>query len=128
MEKLTQIGSLKTPSINFDPDEGLIEIKGKSIPENAAEFYEPLYDWLDRYAADPKENTTVKLYMEYFNTSSSKEFMRFFSKLEAIHTSGNTNMNVFWYYEEDDEEMMEMGMSLEQRVEIPMSVKSFEEL
>lgn len=128
MEKLTQTGSLKTPSINFDPDQGLIEIKGKSIPENAAEFYEPLYDWLDRYAANPKEKTTVNLYMEYFNTSSSKEFMRFFRKLENMHTSGKTIMNISWFYEEDDEEMMEMGLSLEQRLNVPITVRSFEEI
>jgi hypothetical protein len=127
MEKLIQTGSLKTPSINFDPDQGLIEIKGKSIPENAAEFYQPLYDWLDRYAQNPKEKTFVNLYMEYFNTSSSKEFFRFFRKLEAMHSSGVTTMVVDWYYEEDDEEMMEMGLSLEQRLAVPVRVKSFED-
>lgn len=128
MEKLTQAGSLKTPSVNFDPDQGLIEIRGKSIPENAAEFYEPLYDWLDRYATNPKEKTVVNLYMEYFNTSSSKEFMRFFRRLEELHISNRTAMTVNWYYEEDDEEMMEMGLSLEQRLKVPINIKSFEEL
>ena len=34
---------------------GIMEIKGRSIPENSIEFYKPLVDWLDEYAKSPKE-------------------------------------------------------------------------
>ena len=32
---------------------GLIELKGKSIPENSTEFYKPVFDWLDKFGEAP---------------------------------------------------------------------------
>jgi len=128
MDILRQEGSLTTPDVLFDPNTGLIELRGKSIPENSFEFYEPLYDWLSEYSSDPQPETNVNLSMEYFNTSSSKEFMKFFRKLEALHKSGLTNVKIKWYHETDDEEMMEMGESLDREVEIPVEIVAIDEL
>ena len=49
MESLQLEGNPKTPTVNFDPETGLFELKGRSIPENSIDFYKPLIDWLDRY-------------------------------------------------------------------------------
>lgn len=128
MEILRQEGSLTTPGIVFDPFKGLIELRGKSIPENSFEFYEPLYEWLDEYQKQPQPNTSVDLYMEYFNTSSSKEFIRFFKRLEDLNKSGKTSVKITWYYESDDEEMMEMGDSLQKEVELPIEIIAVDEM
>ena len=127
MERYVQEGSLTTPHVLLDPD-GLIELKGKSIPENSFEFYEPLYNWLKEYSESPNEKTQVDLSMEYFNTSSSKEFMKFFRELENLHQSGLTQISVRWYHESDDEEMMEMGENLKREVELPLEILSIEEI
>jgi hypothetical protein len=128
MEILRQEGSLTTPTILLDPSKGLIELRGKSIPENSFEFYEPLYEWLNEYGEDPKENTQVNLSMEYFNTSSSKEFMKFFKKLEELHKAGSTKVAIKWYHELDDEEMMEMGESLRREVDLPIDIIPIDEI
>lgn len=128
METLRQEGSLTTPSVLFDPKNGVIELKGKSIPENSFEFYEPLYNWLNEYSQSPQKETKVKLSMEYFNTSSSKEFMKFFQKLEDLHKSDLTNISIEWYHESDDEEMMEMGESLRREVDIPIDIIAIDEI
>ena len=41
MDPLIIEESIKTPSITFNPNTGVLEIKGKSIPENSLEFYKP---------------------------------------------------------------------------------------
>jgi len=128
MEFLRQEGSLTTPNVLLDPDKGLIELKGKSIPENSFEFYKPLYNWLSEYSENPQPETEVNLAMEYFNTSSSKEFMKFFRKLEELHKSHSTSVRIKWYHEIDDEEMMEMGESLKREVEIPLEILAIDEL
>ncbi|MCW5920127.1 MAG: SiaC family regulatory phosphoprotein, partial [Bacteroidetes bacterium] len=63
MDKLIIEPGIKTPHIIFDAANGSLEIKGKSIPENSIEFYKPVYDWLDTYATQPKDQTllTVQL-------------------------------------------------------------------
>ena len=41
--------SSKSPSVNFDAENGLIEIVGRSVIENSRRFYETLVNgWIDR--------------------------------------------------------------------------------
>ena len=111
MEPIAIEGTPKTPSVKFDAEKGIIEIKGRSIPENSIEFYKPLVDWLEQYAKSPLELTQVNVQLEYFNTSSSKCILDVFKKLEAIHKAKN-QVVINWYYEEDDEDMLEVGMEM----------------
>ncbi len=121
MESLFIEGTAKTPTVRFDGDQGLIEIKGRSIPENSIEFYNPLVDWLDKYGKAPKSLTKVNIQLEYFNTSSSKCILDVFKKLEAIHKSNN-EVSINWYYEEDDEDMLEAGEDYESIIRIPFKM------
>ena len=121
MEPISIAGTPKTPTINFDPGTGVIEVKGRSIPENSIEFYKPLIDWLDKYSEGPKELTTVNIQLEYFNTSSSKCILDVFKKLEAIKKAKN-DVIINWYYEEDDEDMLEAGEDYESIIRIPFKM------
>ena len=84
MEKLYLEGSAKTPTIDFNFETGVLELKGRSIPENSIEFFKPLNDWIDGYGASPKEKTTIEVRFEYFHTSSSKCILDLFTKLEGV--------------------------------------------
>ncbi len=119
--------SNKTPYIKFDPNTGVLEMKGRSIPENAVEFYKPLVEWLDKYAQDPKENTVVNVQLEYFNTSSSKCILDVFKKLEDINKQEGKDVVINWYYEEDDEDMLEAGEDYQSILKIPFKMIEMEE-
>ncbi len=121
MESISIEGTTKTPAISFNADTGVIEIKGRSIPENSIEFYRPLVDWLEEYGGSPKEQTTVNIQLEYFNTSSSKCILDVFKKLESIKKQRN-NVVINWYYEEDDEDMLEAGEDYESIIRIPFKM------
>ncbi len=126
MKSLIKEGSPKTPSVRFDAGEGIVEIKGRSIPENSTEFFKPLVDWLDKYTANPATVTNVNIHLEYFNTSSSKCILDIFKKLEAIHKAKN-QVIVNWYYEEDDEDMLEAGEDYESIIRIPFKLIEIQE-
>ena len=121
MEGITIEGTPKTPTINFDIATGHLEIKGRSIPENSIEFYKPIVELLDRYAAKPQANTNVKIQLEYFNTSSSKCILDIFKKLEAIHKAGNATI-INWHYEQDDEDMLEAGEDYHAIIAVPFKM------
>jgi hypothetical protein len=121
MEPIIIEGTPKTPSVKFDSMEGIFEIKGRSIPENSVEFYKPLVDWLDSYKESPLQKTIVNIRLEYFNTSSSKCILDVFKKLEAIHKTKN-EVEVNWYYEEDDEDMLEAGEDYESIIRVPFKM------
>lgn len=121
MESLLIEGTAKTPTVRFDGIQGMIEIKGRSIPENSIDFYRPLVDWLERYSQSPKQQTKVNIQLEYFNTSSSKCILDVFKKLEFIHKSNN-EVVINWYYEEDDEDMLEAGEDYESIIRVPFKM------
>jgi hypothetical protein len=108
MQALSLEGSFKTPAVTADPDKGLIEIKGRSNPENAPEAYKPLLNWVDEYIKNPAAQTTIIIELEHFNTSSSKVILNIFRRLEVIPGS-EKNVVVDWHYEADDEDERETG-------------------
>ncbi len=125
MEPITIAGTPKTPTVSFEPS-GKVEIKGRSIPENSIAFYKPLVDWLEEYMQNPATKTEVNIQLEYFNTSSSKCILDVFKKLEAIYKSGN-DVAISWYYEEDDEDMLEAGEDYQSIIKIPFKMIEIEE-
>ena len=121
MESLSIEGTNKTPSVILNPETGVIEIKGRSIPENSIEFYRPIVEWLDEYAKKPNTKTTVNVQLEYFNTSSSKCILDIFKKLESLKKARN-EVVINWYYEEDDEDMLESGEDYESIIRVPFKM------
>jgi hypothetical protein len=121
MEALLIDGTQKTPTVQFEPSKGVLEIKGRSIPENSIEFYKPLVDWLEEYSSSPADRTVVNVHLEYFNTSSSKCILDVFKKLETLHKSNN-DVQINWYYEEDDEDMLEAGEDYESIIRVPFKM------
>ncbi len=121
MEPIIIEGTPKTPTVRFDANEGIFLLEGRSIPENSVEFYKPLVDWLDNYKDNPLQKTVVEIKLEYFNTSSSKCILDVFKKFEVIHKAKN-EVAVKWFYEEDDEDMLEAGEDYESIIRIPFEM------
>ncbi len=128
METIAIKGTPKTPTIDLNIDSGVVEIKGRSIPENAVDFYRPVVEWLDKYSETPMEETRVNIQLEYFNTSSSKCILDVFKKLENIYKrNGYKGVTINWYYEEDDEDMLEAGEDYQSILKIPFEMIEMEE-
>ena len=77
-------------------------------------------------AKNPKKLTRVNIHLEYFNTSSSKCILDIFKKLESIKNAGN-EVNINWYYEEDDEDMLEAGEDYQAIIGVPFKMVQIEE-
>ena len=128
METLSLQGSPKTPTIEMNAGSGVIEIKGRSIPENSIDFYRPVVEWLDTYAETAADVTEVNIQLEYFNTSSSKCILDVFKKLENVFkNNGDKGVTINWYYEEDDEDMLEAGEDYQSILKIPFKMIELEE-
>lgn len=108
MEKVFIEPTRTTPLVNFDPDEGLLEMKGRSSPENSIQFYQKILDNLEQFAQSGGPEFTANIAFEYFNTSSSKCLFDVFKRLSKIEESGKT-ITINWYFEEGDDDMMEAG-------------------
>lgn len=113
-------GAEDTPKIILDRINGIFEISGRSLPEDTAEFYKPVLEWLEGYGKQPNPGTNFTFKLEYFNTASSKLILDILSKLESI--PGTT---ISWYFHEDDEDMEEAGTEFSELVEVPFEFKTY---
>ncbi len=107
-----------TPYVMLDTSVELFEIKGRSSPEVSINFYSPIYDYLE--SADVHGSGgdfTANFALEYFNTSSTKCLLGILKRLANFQDKGKTVV-VNWYYEEDDEDVLEIGEDLSYFVDI----------
>lgn len=118
METIKIQGTEDTPKVILDKDADLMEISGRSLPEDVASFYEPILTWLDEYAESPNKKTIFNFKLVYFNTASSKLLLDILMKLEEIHEQGN-DVLIKWHYPEDDEDMEEAGEEYSDIVDVP---------
>jgi hypothetical protein len=108
----------------FDPDNDIFEISGRSLPEDVITFYQPVIDWLDDYKLVPNNNTEFVFKYIYFNTATSKLIQDILLRLEQIQETGN-KVKVIWYYEEDDEDMYDLGEEFKENVDIPFEIVEY---
>ena len=107
------LATSKTPEIIGDIEKGTLSIKGKSLPENAREFYGPFKKWLaDFYASSPNQ-LFITFELEYYNTVSSKVILTLMRELKALN---GKEIRIEWRYEKDDYEMEEAGRDYQELV------------
>ena len=107
-----------TPEFLFRPD-GMIKIRGRGLFGNRTETTDQLGNWIDEYITNPTEITYVILAFEYLNSFSTTllvSMLRKFSKV--LIQSGK--LVVQWYYEEDDEDILERGEYISSTFNIPI--------
>ncbi len=121
MEGVYQKGNHKIPDVSFNPETGVFELKGSSIPENSGAVYEPIIEFLKEYKEQPKETTTFNVALSYFNTSSSKWILNILRLLKEIITKKKSEVVINWYYEPEDEEMLEAANDYHSILNLPIN-------
>ncbi len=101
MEKLFIEPTNSLPLAEFNID-GRLKLEGKSIPEYAAQFFNPLIDFVDQLDVS---KVILDINLIYFNTSSSKKIMEMLRHLDANNKVKDILVN--WYFEEGDEDSVE---------------------
>ena len=118
METLKIEGTEDSPKIILDPGENILEISGRSLPEDVNTFYEPILSWIEEYAKDPQENTVFNFKLTYFNTASSKVILDILTQFEEMIEEGRQVL-VRWHFPEEDEDMQEAGKEFDEMIEVP---------
>ena len=72
-------------------------------------------DWVETHCGTTNEQLEINIRLEYFNTSSSKCLMDLLKRVEASECAARVN----WYYEDDDEDMLEAGEDYDAIIDLP---------
>lgn len=126
MEKLVFEPTPNSPRIVLDPENRNFEFSGESRPENVRKFYLPILEWLEAYTNEQDKSSKsertpglmCQFNFEYFNSTSAKYILDIFKSLNAINALG-IELEIKWLYEEDDEDMLEVGQEMSRMSKLP---------
>lgn len=136
MDKLKLDLTNNTPAVLLDHNQNLIEFEGDSRPEDVQKFYSPILEWINHYEKHlyfTKETSSADISIicnfkfEYFNSSSAKYVMDIILKLGELTSKTGTNLDLNWYYDEQDEDMKESGEEFEDMLDIQFNYIVIEE-
>jgi hypothetical protein len=105
MAPIKYLATDDTPEVTLDAENNTFRIAERSLPENAFEFYKPIYEWFEKYVQSPNRYTELHFHLDYFNTASAKQISKLLTLLEQIKSS----LIVKWHYYSDDIDMEETG-------------------
>ena len=110
----------QTPSVTLK--DGLLEFSGRSIPEDPKAFYRPIINWIDEYIQDYSGETSIIIRIDLLNTASLKCILDILIKLNKAYLSSK-KIKVEWYYDSDDDDMLELGNDLKSIIEMPFDFR-----
>lgn len=117
MENFRVEATKSTPDISFNAAMGVLEITGKSYPENAAKFYGPVFEWMTAYLETQKPSKVhMIVQIIYLNSSSSKAFLNLFDMLDHYAGEGRSVV-IDWHYHTEDETAQECGEEFQEDLE-----------
>ena len=94
--------------IDFNAESCVFSISGRSLPENAIDFYAPVLEGIDKTLSEnDRHDFTFEVKIEYFNTSSSKQLAKLFLTIEKY--AEKHNISILWFYEKEDLDMLMSG-------------------
>jgi hypothetical protein len=108
-----------TPYIKFE--DGVLVIAGRSIPENALTFFEPVFKAIAEYSKKPFPVTEINILLEYANSSSNRSLMTIFTLFEKLYENGN-NVYINWFFEAGDDLMYDLGHDYKAIMRLPFMV------
>lgn len=113
--------SPRCPGMYYDPDNNLLTMEGRSIPENPELVYQPLKEWIGEYFMN-SDSLNIKIVLEYINSGSSKHLLDVLKILSTYYRQGKDLM-ITWLYEEDDESIFELGEHFRDISGLPMEIE-----
>jgi hypothetical protein len=110
-----------TPSVKISSEEQRIIITGPSRLEDPTPFYENLILVLDENIINFKSRFSIDFKLNYLNSSSSKWL---FHILKNVQNRFGTSrrMSINWYYDIDDENIMEAGEVFRNLLNVPFNL------
>jgi hypothetical protein len=118
---LSKVHILQTeinPELILDP-EGIITIKGRYLVLNPADVPVQIVNWIDAYLGNPAESTEVIIALEYLNSYGTKNLMSILKQLSKV-VQQNKKIFIRWYYEEDDEDMVDRAEYTSSVLNVPV--------
>ncbi len=121
MDNLVIEKTKSSPAINFNAATGKCEISGSSYPENASEFYTPVFEWINNYITQVTRELYFDFNLDYLNSSSIKFIAEVVDKIDKYGKIGIA-VEINWHYKEEDEDILDLGQEFKDEVSCKFNI------
>jgi hypothetical protein len=118
MDEIHILPTNQTPEFIFSP-QGIIKIRGRGLFLDNPEFNARMISWIDEYMNNPAKITYVNIAFEYLNSLTTMVLVSILRNLSRV-TSKSKYLFIQWYYEDDDEDILERGKYISTTFDIPI--------
>lgn len=120
MEALIIESTEDTPKVVLNPKDNNFVLSERSLPENAIDFYKPIFDWLIKYKSKPNSETPFTFKLDYFNTASAKQITKILLLLEDL--AKQNEVKVSWFYQKEDLDMKSSGARFAKLIKVNINL------
>ena len=108
----------KTPEVFLNP-KGSLKITGRAIDESRNKFSDEILSWIDDYLKSPANLTDVVIALEYLNSYNSIIMATILRQIAQV-TQQAKKLNIKWFIDEDDDDLLERGKYISSTFNIPI--------
>jgi hypothetical protein len=87
---------------------------------NKTKEIEQILNWIKEYLHKPAEITYITIAFEYLNSLSTTILINILRKLSQVFLTSD-KLVIQWYYDEDDEDILERGEYISSTLNIPIT-------
>lgn len=120
MEKLIFNQTEDTPQVIFDISTGEYVLEGRSLPEDAVSFFQPLIIWLKKFESSPANEMVFHFKLDYFNTASAKQITKIMLILQEL--SKKKEIKIKWHFFIDDVDIRSSGARFMKLIKIDIEL------
>ena len=125
MIDLSLSATKSTPEVYGYFEKGVLQIKGNCFPENSILFFDEILNWMDSLPNNlPK--FTLNCQLNYIASSSVMHFYKLMQKTEELF--GAEKIEISWKYEQDDEDIQNLGEEFKKLIKGCVNVIEIESL
>lgn len=110
----------ETPEVCLTRLKNRSYISGRSLPENAFEFYRPLINWVNNHSSKIDSVFEMEFKFDYFNSSSGRYLFEMLTQLEK--NPKKRFIKILWVVEDGDDLMLEKGMELKSLLDLNFEI------
>ena len=111
------------PLVQVDKTKGVMKIEGRLIPESFESACRLLSSGLD-FIEDIQIPLTVNVNICFFSKLGRRSMYEFLKSLNQKMYENGMEISVHWYYDEDDEDMLDEGKNFEAETGLPFQFKN----
>ena len=95
IKKLWIEQTYRTPEIEFKY--GKLRIWGTFVPVDPAEFYIPIYEWVNKYSLSPAPETVIDIFLTYTRGYAMKYMQKLLQELIMLHNEQH-QVIINWHF------------------------------